>query len=248
MREWLRSFAVRRPRWGRKRAHAELRVQGWRVNHKRVRRLWREEGLRVPQTKRKRAPTGAGHVGRMCPIRPNVLWAMDFQVDQTTDGRMLRLFNVVDEFTRESPCMLVERSINADQVVAELDRIAAVRGFPAFLRMDNGPEFISHAITDWCRFNGAQTVFIEPGSPWQNAWIESFNGRVRDELLNGELFTSLLEAKVVVEDWRQDYNRNRPHSALGMLSPADHALLEEARWNTTTSTPPESASRLVHQT
>ena len=246
LRAWLRDFAARRPRWGRKRAHAELRKQGWRVNHKRVRRLWREEGLRVPRSSRKRPPTGKGHVGALCPIRANVLWAMDFQADQTADGRGLRLFNVVDEFTRESPCMLVERSINADQVITELDRIAAQRGFPAFLRMDNGPEFISHAIADWCRFNGAATVFIDPGSPWQNAWIESFNGRVRDELLNGELFGSLLEAKVVIEDWRLDYNTNRPHSALGMLTPTEYARLEATRWTSETATPPEPANRLVH--
>ena len=245
LREWLRAFAVRRPRWGRKRAHAELRQQGWRVNHKRVRRLWREEGLRVPHVKRKRPPVGVGHVGQLCPIRPNVLWAMDFQADQTVDGRTVRLFNVVDEFTREVPCMLVERSIGADQVVDELDRIAAVRGFPAFLRMDNGPEFVSHAIADWCRFNGAQTVFIEPGSPWQNAWIESFNGRVRDELLNGELFGSLLEAKVIVEEWRCDYNTNRPHSALRMLTPAAYARTQAARWAAPEQAPPASADRPV---
>lgn len=213
------------------------------MNHKRVRRLWREEGLRVPRSRRKRSPRGEGRIGQLCPIRPNVLWAMDFQVDQTCDGRMLRLLNVVDEFTRESPCMLVERSINADQVVAALDRIAAARGFPAFLRMDNGPEFVSHAIADWCRLNGADTVFIEPGSPWQNAWIESFNGRVRDELLNGELFGSLLEAQVVIEDWRHDYNTRRPHSAIGMATPAAYAQTQAARWAACTTAPPAATDR-----
>lgn len=247
LRAWLRDFARRRPRWGRKRAHAELRTLGVRVNHKRIRRLWREEGLRVPQSKRKRPPRGEAQTGRFSPIRANVLWAMDFQADQTTDGRGLRLFNVIDEFTRESPCMLVERSIGADQVITELERIAAERGYPLYLRMDNGPEFISHAVADWCRFNGAGTAFIDPGCPWQNAWIESFNGRARDELLNGELFDSLLEAKVVIEDWRIDYNTNRPHSSLGMLAPTDYALLQAARWEISARPQQEPANRLVLQ-
>jgi putative transposase len=193
------------------------------VNNKRIRRLWREEGLRVPYRKRKKPLRGNGHVGAFCPIRPNVLWAMDFQFDQTTDARMLKLFNIIDEYTRECPAIVVERSINADMVVATLDRLAAVRGAPMFVRFDNGPEFIAHAVADWCRFNDTGTVFIDPGCPWQNAWIESFNGRLRDELLNGELFENLLEAKVIIEDWRIDYNINRPHSAHGYLTPTAYA-------------------------
>jgi putative transposase len=121
----------------------------------------------------------------MCPIAPNVLWALDFQFDQTTDGRMLKLLNVIYEHTRECLVIEVERSIDADGVVACLERIAAERGAPVYLRFDHGPEFIAYGVADWCRFNGASTVFIDPGSPWQNAWIESFNGRLRDELLNG---------------------------------------------------------------
>ena len=166
---------------------------------------------------------GDGHVGTFCPIRPNVLWALDFQFDQTGDARTIKLLNVIDEHTRECPAIVVDRSIDADEVVATLDRIAAERGTPMYLRFDNGPEFIAAAVADWCRFNTTTTVFIEPGSPWQNAWIESFNGRLRDELLNGEFFDSLLEAQVVIEDWRVDYNMHRPHSALGMLTPTEYA-------------------------
>jgi putative transposase len=193
------------------------------VNHKRVRRLWREEGLRVPHRGRKQPLRGHGHVGQFCPIRPSVLWALDFQFDQTADGKTLKLLNIIDEYTRECPAILVERNIDADLVVATLDAIAAQRGAPAYLRFDHGPEFIAHAVEDWCRFNSSTTVFIDPGCPWQNAWIESFNGRLRDELLNGELFDTLLEAKVVVEDWRIDYNNHRPHSSLGMLTPTEYA-------------------------
>jgi putative transposase len=225
LRGWLRAFSRRRPRWGWRRAAAEARREGWKLNDKRVQRLWREEGLKVPYRKRKRPLRGPGKlVGAMCPIRPNVLWALDFQFDQTRDGRTLKLLNVVDEYTRECPAIVVARSIDADGVVASLDRIAAERGGPpVYLRFDNGPEFIAAAVADWCRFNTTQTVFIDPGSPWQNAWIESFNGRLRDEYLNGQLFESLLEAQVLIEDWRIDYNDNRPHSSLRMLTPAEYA-------------------------
>ena len=186
---------------------------GWRVNNKRIHRLWRDEGLRVPYRKRKKPLRGIGVAGRRhVPDRPNVLWALDFQFDTTEDSRMLKLLNVIDEFTRECLAIVVERSIDADGVVATLERLAVERGAPAFVRFDNGPEFIAYAVADWCRFNGIGTIFIDPGSPWQNAWIESFNGRLRDELLNGQHFDTLLEAKVLIEDWRIDYNMNRPHT------------------------------------
>jgi transposase InsO family protein len=178
----------------------------------------------VPYRRRKRPLRGIGvPVGAMCPIAPNVLWALDFQFDQTTDGRMLKLLNVIDEHTREALANDVERSIDADGVVRCLDRIASERGAPAYLRFDHGPEFIAYAVADWCRFNGSKTVFIDPGSPWQNAWIESFNGRLRDELLNGQLFETLFEAKVLIEDSRIDYNNNRPHSAHRGLTPVEFA-------------------------
>jgi putative transposase len=220
LRAWLRDFSVRRPRWGWRRAAIEAGKAGWTANRKRIHRLWREEGLRVPYRKKKRPLRGIGvAVGAMCPIRPNVLWALDFQFDQTIDGKMLKLLNVIDEYSRECLAIDVERSIDADGVVRCLQRLALRRGAPAYLRFDHGPEFIAHAVADWCRFNGVDTVFIDPGSPWQNAWIESFNGRLRDEYLNGQLFDSVLEARILLEDWRIDYNLNRPHTAHGGLSP-----------------------------
>ncbi len=220
LRAFLRDFSRRRPRWGWRRAATAARRTGWVVNNKRIHRLWREEGLRVPYRKKKRPLRGIGvAVGAMCPIRPNVVWAMDFQFDQTSDGRLLKCLNVIDEFSRECLAIDVGRSIDADGVVACLERLAFERGAPAYVRFDHGPEFIAYAVADWCRFNGTDTVFIDPGSPWQNAWIESFNGRLRDEFLNGQLFDTLLEAQVLLEDWRTDYNINRPHSAHGWLTP-----------------------------
>jgi putative transposase len=230
LRQFLRDFSTQRPRWGWRRAAKQARRTGWQVNDKRVRRLWRDEGLRVPQKKRKKRLTGIGtHVGAMCPIRPNVLWALDFQFDTLANGRTIKMLNVIDEFTREALAIEVDHSIDADKVVEVLDRITVERGgAPVYLRMDNGPELVAHALADWCRFNDTASVFIDPGSPWQNAWIESFNGRFRDELLNGWQFDSLLEARVLIEDWRIDYNWNRPHTAHGDLTPAEFAT----RWNT----------------
>ncbi len=180
LREFLRAFSKRRPRWGWRRAAKAARKAGWEVNDKRIRHLWRDEELRVPQKKRKQPLRGIGApVGAMCPIRPNALWALDFQFDVTVDGRTLKLLNVIDEFTREALAIEVDRSIDADHVVRILDRLAAQRGgAPAFVRFDNGPEFVAHAVADWCRFTGCESVFIDPGSPWQNAWIQGFNGRL----------------------------------------------------------------------
>ena len=222
LRSFLRDFAATRPRWGWKRAHEAAVEAGWRVNRKRIHRLWRDEGLKVPYRKRKKRLTGIGVVvGAMVPIAPDVIWALDFQFDQTSDGRTLKLLNIIDEFTREAIEIKVERSIGADAVVACLEKLSATRRAPNFIRMDNGPEFVAHALDDWCRFNGTASVFIDPGSPWQNAWIESFNGRMRDEFLNGQLFDSLLEAQVLIEDWRIDYNVNRTHSGLGRKTPTE---------------------------
>ncbi|WP_209914089.1 IS3 family transposase [Mycolicibacterium lutetiense] len=230
LRAWLRTFSTDRPRWGWRRAAIAARKAGWQVNNKRVRRLWREEGLRVPQRRRKKRLTGIGTaVGAMCPIRPNVIWAMDFQFDTTADGRTLKMLNIIDEFTREALAIEVDRSINADGVVDVLDRLALIHGAPTYVRFDNGPEFVAHAVNDWSRFNGTGSLFIDPGSPWQNAWIESFNGRLRDELLNSWRFDSLREARVIIEDWRIDYNANRPHSAHRGLTPAEFVL----QWTTT---------------
>ncbi len=222
LRAELRRFSVERPRWGYRRAHHRLRELGWEVNRKRVQRLWREEGLRVPQRKRKRRRLGGSTVPaeRLRAERQNHVWAFDFQFDQTADGRALKLLNIVDEFTRESLVMLVARSIDADTVVATLERLVAERGAPELLRCDNGPEMTAHALRDWCVLSKTGTAFIEPGSPWQNPFVESFHSRVRDELLDVEEFSCLAEARVVIGDWQEDYNCRRPHSSLGMKAPA----------------------------
>lgn len=167
------------------------------------------------------AGTSTTPADRLAATRPDHVWALDFQFDVTADGRVLKLLHVVDEFTRESLCDLVAHSIDADATVACLDRIVASgRTRPTFVRCDNGPELTANALRDWCRFSGAGTSYIEPGSPWQNPWVESYGSRIRDELLAIEQFDTLLEAQVLVADWRAEYNEYRPHSALGMLSPA----------------------------
>jgi putative transposase len=226
LRAELRQFSKDRPRWGYRRAHHRLREEGWEINRKRVQRVWREEGLRVPQRKRKRRRLGDSTVPakRLRAQRLNHVWAFDFQFDQTADGRALKLMNIVDEFTREALVMLVARSIDADTVVATLERLCGERGgAPELLRMDNGPEMTAHALKDWCEFSKAGSAYIEPGSPWQNPFVESFHSRVRDELLDVEEFTCLAEARVVIEDCREDYNLRRPHSSLGMRTPAAFA-------------------------
>jgi putative transposase len=225
LRARLREISGDRPRWGYRRAHTLLLEEGWEVNRKRVQRLWREEGLRVPARRRKRRRLGDSTVPacRLTAERANHVWALDYQHDQTADGRVIRLLNVVDEFTREALAMYVARSIDADKTVKELERLVAGRGAPEFVRMDNGTELTSHALRDWCRFSQTATAYIEPGSPWQNPYVESFNGKVRDELLDVEQFSCLAEARVVIEDWRVDYNTRRPHSSLGMRAPAAFA-------------------------
>ena len=167
LRWFLVSFSKDRPRWGWRRAAKAARRAGWVVNDKRVRRLWRAEGLRVPRRRRKKRLNGsATQVGSFCPIRPDVVWALDFQFDTTADGRTLKLLNVIDEYTRECPAILVDRRIDADDVVAVLDWLVLERGVLGYVRFDNGPEFVANAVADWCRFNTVATVFIDPGSPW----------------------------------------------------------------------------------
>jgi len=192
------------------------------VNRKAVQRIWREEGLRVPAHPPKRRRLGHSTIpaDRLTAEGPNHVWAMDFLFDVTSDGRPFKVLAMCDEFTRESVGGELGRSITADDVVAILDQAVATRGVPSFIRCDNGPEFTAAAIKDWCRFSGAGSSFIEPGSPWQNPWVESFNGKARDELFAREVFDSILEAKVLYDDWREIYNNRRPHSSLGYLAPA----------------------------
>ena len=226
LRERLRKISRERPRWGYRRAHARLVDEGWEINRKRCQRLWREEGLRVPVRRRKRRRLGESTVpaARLRAERPDQVWALDFQFDQTADGRILKLLHVVDEFTREALAIECERRIDSDATVSVLEGLVALRATaPAYIRCDNGPELTANALRDWCRFSGAGAAYIEPGSPWQNPYVESFGSRVREELLSQELFATLTEAQVLVEDWRADYNERRPHSALGMMAPARFA-------------------------
>ena len=225
LRARLRRLSRNRPRWGYRRAHSQLRDEGWQVNRKRVQRLWREEGLRVPVRRRKRYRLGESTVPakRLAAQRPNHVWALDFQFDQTADGRILKLLHIVDEFTREALDVLCERRIDADRTVARLERLVLQRGAPEHVRCDNGPELTANALRDWCRFSEAGSAYIEPGSPWQNPYVESFGSRIRDELPAVEQFSCLVEAQVMVADWREDYNERRPHSALQMMAPAKFA-------------------------
>lgn len=215
-------LAGKHTRYGYRFIWALLRKEGWRVGKSRMERLWRHEGLRVPPKQRKRKRlSGDGSCSRYQAQYPNHVWAYDFMFDRTEDGRRLKLLNIVDEFTRESMSIDVARRLRTDDVQDRLAFLFVTRGVPEFIRSDNGSEFANNQIKEWLRNVGVKTLFIEPGSPWENAYIESFNGRMRDELLNRELFTSLQEAIVITEEWRQEYNRYRPHSSLDYLSPQE---------------------------
>lgn len=222
----LRALARQRPRYGYRRMTALLREEGFCVNHKRIQRLCRDEGLRVVRRPKKRLRVGVSTVpaARLRASRPDHVWALDYCFDQTADLRTLKILVVTDEFTKEALALEVDRSIDADHTVRVLDRIVARTGRrPRFLRMDNGPELTAEALRDWCRFSRADTSYIEPGSPWENPFVESFNGKLRDELLAGEIFETLLEARVLAEDFRIDYNTYRPHSTIGYKAPAAFA-------------------------
>jgi transposase InsO family protein len=220
LRQWLRRFAVEHPRWGYRRAHVGLRAEGWAVNRKCVERLWRDEGLRVPARRQKRSRRASTERERQVAEHMNHVWSYDFVTDRTSDGRPLRLLTVIDEHTRESLAIEVRRSMTARDVIAVLQRIVSQRGAPRYVRSDNGPEFVARALRDWLAASGITTLYIDPGAPWQNGYIESFNGKLRDEVLSMEVFDSVAEAIVLVEDYRQSYNNHRPHSALKNLPPA----------------------------
>ena len=213
-------FARRHPRSGWRKAHTVARREGLAVNPKRTRRIWSDEGLqRPPRRRAKRRRLDDSTAAKLRACRPNHVWALDFQFDETADCRRLKLLNIVDEIHTRGPGRAPARSIDADGVVGVLDRIAAERGAPEHLRMDNGPELVAWALRDWCRITGARTAYIEPGSPWENPFAESFNGRLRDECLNIEEFANPLEARVVLKDWQTQYNTYRPHQSLGGLTP-----------------------------
>ncbi len=219
------TLAARHKRYGYRMITAKLRQDGWVVNHKRVQRIWQKEGLQVPY--RRKFKKAMGSSANSCSVKkaeyPNHVWTYDFVSDQTEDGRKLRLLTVLDEFTRESLAIEVARSMPAGDVISVLDYLFMLRGVPKLIRSDNGPEFIAHSITRWLYDQGIEAIHIAPGSPWENGYIESFNGKFRDEVLNRELFYSVKEAKVIVEDWRMEYNHHRQHSSLGYKTPAEFA-------------------------
>ena len=219
----LREIAGKHPRWGWKTAHQILLREGWRINRKRTRRIWRQEGLRRPVRTHKRRRLGTGESMRLRARRANEVWAIDFIFDETSDRRRIKLCNIVDEHTREALAIRVDRTCTAEDVIAVIEDLVLVRGAPRHLRADNGPELIAWALRDYCRMAGTRTAYIEPGSPWENPFVESFNGRIRDELLNIEEFGSITEAKVIIEDWRTEYNTYRPtQPSAGSPQPSTH--------------------------
>jgi putative transposase len=224
----MNELAATHPRYGYRRVWALLRAEGFVVNRKRVERLWRLEGHRVPPRRtiasgKKAQGTAANASWNRPATRPNEVWSYDFMSSITRDGRPLRILNVVDEFTRVAVTSRVARSIGARDVIAELDLLFDRHGRPAVLRSDNGREFIASTLGEWLEKQGVQTAFIEKGSPQQNPFVERFNGTMRDELLNGEQFDSLLEARVLIARWVEQYNSERPHRGLGMMSPLQYA-------------------------
>jgi transposase InsO family protein len=218
-------LATRFGRYGYRRITALLRREGWRVNHKRVERIWRQEGLKVPkkQPKRDRLWLNGGSCVRLRPEHRNHVWSYDFVFDRTHDGRPLRMLTVIDEYTRECLAIDVGRRLNSEDVMIRLEQLFVERGTPAYIRSDNGSEFTAKAVRNWLARLEVETLFIEPGAPWENGYNESFNGKLRDELLNGEIFYTLAEAQVLIEMWRREYNHVRPHSALGYRPPAPEA-------------------------
>ena len=218
-------LATQYGRYGYRRITALLRGDGWKVNHKRVERIWRREGLKVPQKqpKRGRLWLNDGSCIRLRPERKDHVWSYDMVMERTSDGRPLRILAIIDEYTRECLALHVARRIRSGDVLDQLYELFLRRGLPEYIRSDNGPEFAAKAVRKWLNRLDVTTLFIEPGSPWENGYIESFNGKMRDELLNGEVLDTLEEAKVLVEAWRRVYNRIRPHSSLGYKPPAPEA-------------------------
>jgi putative transposase len=220
-------LATKYGRYGYRRITALLRRAGWRVNTKRVERIWRQEGLKVPakQPKRGRLWLEGGSCIRLRPTHPNHVWAYDFVTDRTSHGKAFRMLTVVDEYTRECLAIAVERKLDSTHVLETLGELFIHRGPPEHIRSDNGPEFCAEAVKRWLKRLAVKTLFIEPGSPWENGYVKSFNGKLRDELLNGEVFTTLKEAQVLITTWQQHYNRYRPHSSLGYRPPAPETML-----------------------
>ncbi len=219
-------LARRFGRYGYRRVTRMLKAEGWRVNHKRVERIWKQEGLKVPkkQPKRGRMWLNDGSCIRLRPLYRHHVWSYDFVADRTHDGRPLRMLTVIDEHSRECLAIVVARNLKSDDVLETLTDLFTRYGPPAYVRSDNGPEMTAKVVRDWLRDLGVQTLFIEPGSPWENGYNESFNGTLGDEVLKREIFFTLGEAKVLIEQWRREYNTIRPHSSLGYRPPAPEAI------------------------
>ena len=213
-------------RYGYRRIQALLQREGQPVGKDRMERIWRQEGLKVPakQPKRGRLWLNEGSCIRLRPEHRNHVWTYDFVQDRTHDGKSIRMLTVLDEYTRECLAIDVGRRLNSENVLDRLAQLFVDRGTPCYIRSDNGPEFTAQAVRDWLERVQVQTLFIEPGSPWENGYIESFNGKLRDELLNREIFYTLQEAKVLIANWRWEYNHFRPHSSLGYRPPAPEAI------------------------
>jgi transposase InsO family protein len=224
-------LATRYGRYGYRRITALLNNEKhWGVNHKRVERIWRREGLKVPQKqpKRGRLWLSDGSCIRLKPEHKDHVWSYDFMEERTGDGRKFRTLNIIDEFSRECLAIKVNRKLNSQDVIDELFKLFIYRGIPDHIRSDNGGEFTAKAVRKWLNRLGVKTLFIDPGSPWENGYIESFNGKFRDELLDREVFTTLLEAQVLIEAWRREYNQVRPHSSLNYQPPAPEAIMSVA--------------------
>ena len=219
-------LATQYGRYGYRRITALLRREHWRVNHKRVERLWRLEGLKVPkrQPRRRRLWLKDGSCVRLRPRYRDHVWSYDFVLTRTHDGRAVRMLTILDEYSRECLAIDVARRLTSEDILERLTDLFIRRGVPDYLRSDNGAEFTAHAVRDWLQRVGVRTLYIEPGSPWENGYIESFHGKLRDELLEREIFDTLLEAKVLIENWRREYNTIRPHSSLGYRPPAPEAI------------------------
>jgi transposase InsO family protein len=221
------ALASQHGRYGYRRVTAMLRHEGWQLNHKRVERIWRREGLKVPakQPKRGRLWLNDGSIVRLRPEFPKHVWSYDFMEDRTHNGVKFRILNIIDEYTRECLAVRVGRSLTHQDVLEVLTELFCERGVPVHLRSDNGSEFTARRVQAWLKRLDVRPLFIEPGSPWENGYIESLNGKMRDELLAREIFYSLKEAQVMIEMWRQQYNTIRPHSALGYRPPAPAAIM-----------------------
>lgn len=219
----LQATARQHPAYGYRPVTALLRRQGWQVNPKRIHRLWKQAGLQQRKRRRFKRRFGAPAERLQRATRPNQVWSYDFLSVNTERGGRLRILAVMDEFTRECLALYVARSIASKRVIHLLEWLFATRATPQFLRSDNGPEFVAHAVQDWLKEQHCQTLYIRPGSPWENGFIESFNGKLRAECLDRWLFSGVRDAQQIVETWREEYNLHRPHSALGFLSPAVYA-------------------------